>query len=109
LLYKQKINAGKLAINNPGDSEIQLKFINSTCKLYEKLFTLSKQIGKASWFVWKELCCLIKAMDYSGNIFSKSDEAKECTALTKVMKIKNANKGAVVCMLCYTISQKCCV
>lgn len=64
-----------------------------------------KQLGKASWFGWKELFCLIETTEYARNIYSKLDDARECTALTKVLKTENAN----ICMMCWNkaINEHC--
>jgi hypothetical protein len=107
MLYKQKINDMKQATAHPGDSDLQLKSINAT--QYNNLFVLTKRLGKANWFGWKDQFCLINSTEYARNIFSKTDDARECSTLTKVFKIKNANKGAVAYMICWknSISSEC--
>jgi hypothetical protein len=103
MLYKQKIDAMKQVTSHPGDSKLQLKSINATQELYKNLFIMINRLGKANWFGRKDHFFLINSTEYSRSIFSKTDNARESSALKKVLKIKIANKGAVVCMICWKI------
>jgi hypothetical protein len=109
LLYRKKINAVKQATAQPGNSELQLKAMYATRELYKNLFIMTKRLGKANWFGWKEHFSLISSTDYARRIYCKTDDARECSALSKVLKIERANKGAVVCMICWNnnINSEC--
>jgi hypothetical protein len=108
LLLQKKVKAENEAKLFPEDINKQQLAMAATREFHLKLFVITRQSGKASWFGWSEYFSLIGVTDYARNIYSKTDDAASVPSLKKVMKLENNKKGAVVCNLCWSsnISEK---